>query len=89
MINGLVDDLKSINNITYNNNLAKIVLNYTRNFVLTLVEIEHRLNQLYNGLRKLKSYVSPVYSYTDSIGSKIVTPTLTDPVFLTTILNNM
>ena len=42
MINGLIDALKSINNTTYKNNLVIDNLNYARNFILTIVEIDHR-----------------------------------------------
>ena len=89
MINRIVDTLKSINNITCNNNLTINSLNYARNFLLTLIEIDHRLNQLCNGLQKLESDVSTIYNYIDSLCNKIVTPTLTDPVDLRTILNNI
>ena len=41
MINGLVDDLKSINDNLYHNNLAINILNYAGSFLLTLAEIDH------------------------------------------------
>ena len=52
MINGLIDALKSINGTIYNKNLAIGSLNYVISFLLTLTEIDHRLNQLGNGLMK-------------------------------------
>ena len=40
----------------YDNNLAINGLNYiVRIFFLTLAEIDHKLNQLHSGLRKLES----------------------------------
>ena len=46
MTNGFVHTHKSTNHITTNNNIAINSLNYARIFLLTLMEIEHRLNQL-------------------------------------------
>ena len=39
--------------------------------------------------KKLKSNESTIYNYKDSLGSKIVTPTLVDPVDIRTKLNNI
>ena len=64
IINGLVDALKSNNNTMYNTNLAINSLNYARNFLLTLAVIYLRLNQLWNGLRKLEFHVSTIYIHT-------------------------
>ena len=54
MINGLVDVLKSTNNTVYHRNLAINSLNYARKFLLTLAEIDNRLNLLKDGQRKLE-----------------------------------
>ena len=54
MFNGLEDNLKNITNNTYNNNLAINSLNYARNFLVILAEMDHTLNQLCNGLRNLE-----------------------------------
>ena len=91
MINGLVDALKSINNTAYNNNLAINSPNCAKNFLLTLVQIAHRLNQLCNGLRKLETDISTIYNYMfiDSLSNKHVRSTLIDPVDLQAILNNI
>ena len=45
MTDGLVDTLKSINTTTYHNNLAINSLNCARSLLLTLAEVDHRLNQ--------------------------------------------
>ena len=55
MINGLVDALKSINNITYNVNLAINSLTCVRKFSI--------LNQLQIGLRKLEHDILIIYNY--------------------------
>ena len=70
MINGLVDTLKGVNNTFYNSNLAVNSLNYARMFMLSLAEVDHRLNILQNGLGKLASDVLTIYNYTDSLGKK-------------------
>ena len=44
MMNRLVDALESTNIATYHNNPAINSLNYAINFLLTLAEIDHRLN---------------------------------------------
>ena len=44
MINALVDAFKGTITTAYHNNLAINNLNYVRNFLLTLTEINHRLN---------------------------------------------
>ena len=89
MINGLVDSLRNINYATYNDNLAINNLHCASNFPLSLAEIDHRLNQLQNGLGKLESDISTIYNHIDSLGNNIVTPTLISHVYLRTILNNM
>ena len=61
MINELVHAQRSINNIAYHNNLAINSLNYAR-FFLPLAEIDHILNQLLNGLRKLEIDVTTIYN---------------------------
>ena len=76
MINESVDALKNINNTACNNSLAISSLSYVRNFLLTLAKIDHRLNQLYNGLRKIKSYISTIDKYIDSLSNKVITTTL-------------
>ena len=88
MINRLVDHLKSINNTIYNKILIVNSLYCATNFLLTLAEIDHILNQLWNGLRKLESDVSTIYNYTDFLSIKIVIPTLINPANLKTTLNN-
>ena len=45
MTNQLADTLKSINNAANNNLLATNSLNHFRNFLLTLAEIDHRLDE--------------------------------------------
>ena len=54
MISGLLEALKSINKITYHANLVINNLNHARNFSITSTEMDHRLNQLQNDLRKLE-----------------------------------
>ena len=56
MINGLLDSLKGTNHTTHNNNIAINNLNHAGNFLLTLVEIDHRLSQLQNVWQKLESW---------------------------------
>ena len=85
MISGLVDTLKNMNNTTCNNNLAINSLNYTRNFLLSLAEIDHRLNQFQNGLKNLESNVLTIYNYIHSLGNKVVTPTLFNLIDLRTM----
>ena len=46
--------LKNINSTAYHSNLAMNSLNYTRTLLLILAMIDHRFNQLCNGLRKLE-----------------------------------
>ena len=43
-ISGQVDALKSINKIMYNSNQTINSLNYARNFLISVVEIDQRLN---------------------------------------------
>ena len=52
VIIGLVDTLKNIHDTVYHDNLAINRLMYARHCLLTLAKIDHRLNQLNNGLRK-------------------------------------
>ena len=87
MINGLLDAWKSIKNAAYDNSLVINRLNYARNILLTLAEIDHSLNQLCNGLRNLASDISTIYNNINSLSSKIVTPILIDSPDLRTILN--
>ena len=61
----------------------------TRNFLLTLAEIDHRTNQLHSGLMKLESHVPTIYKYVDALSNKIVTPTLIDLIYPKIILNNI
>ena len=68
-INGLLDALKSIYNTCYNDNLAINSLTYARNVLQTSPEIDHRLNQLQNGLRKGEFGMSTIYNYIDSLRS--------------------
>ena len=89
MINGLVDALKSTNRTTHNNSIAINSLNYARNFLLTLTEIDHRLNQSCSGLQKLDSDASTIYNYVGSLSNKGVIPTLIHLVDLRPILNNI
>ena len=56
MINGLVNVLK-----VYNNSLTINSLNYAKKIFMALAEIDHRFNQLCNGLMKLES-VFPQYT---------------------------
>ena len=60
MISGLVDALRSIDSNTYNNNLAINSLPYAGNFLLTLAEIDDRLNQMHNGLQNFETCVSTI-----------------------------
>ena len=75
MINRIVDAIKSINHTTHDNKAINS-LNYARNIPLTLAEIDHRLTQIWNGLRKLESDVSTIYNYIESLSSKVVTQPL-------------
>ena len=54
------------------------------NFLLTLADVDHRINQLHNGLQKLEADVATIYNYINTLGSKIVTPMLIDPIDLKT-----
>ena len=47
------------------------------------------IKSITKGLRKLECDVATIYNYIDSLGNKIVTPTLIDPVDLRAILNNI
>ena len=89
MINGLVSSLKSINITVYHSILTIQRLNYGCNIFLMLADLDPRLNELYNGLGKLESDMSTIYSYINTLSYKIVTPTLINPVDLKTILNNV
>ena len=59
-MNELGAALKSIYHTTHGNDIAINSLNYARIFLLTLAEIDHRLNQLQHGLRKLEFDVSTI-----------------------------
>ena len=89
MISGIVNSLKSINYTVYHSNLTIQRLNYALNIFLTLPDIGHSLNQSGNGLGKLESDVYTIYSYINTLNNNIVTPTLTDPVDLKTIPNDI
>ena len=80
-----MDALKSKNITVYNNTMAIDSLNHARSFFLTLGETDHGLNQLCNGLMKLKSNVSKIYSYMEVLSNKNLTPTLIVPVDLKNI----
>ena len=88
MKNGLVNALKSINTTVYHSKIEIQRLNYVHNFLLILEDIDHRINQLQNGLEELEEDVATIYSYISTLGSKTVTPMLISPVDLKTILNN-
>ena len=88
MISGLVNALKSIDDMVYNNSLTIDILNYARNFIQKLAKIKHKLNQLYSRLMKLDSDVSTIYKYIDAVSNISVTPTSIDPIDLKTILIN-
>ena len=60
MTNELVDALKSINNTVCHSSLVIETPNYVGNFFLTLVDIDHRQNQLCNELSKIESDISTV-----------------------------
>ena len=82
MRNGLVYALNTINTTVYHSKIEIQRLNYACNFFLNLADIDHRINQLCNGLRKLEADVATIYSYINTLGSKIVTPMLIDPIDL-------
>ena len=50
MINGLVNSLKALNTTVYHSNIEIQRPNYALNFFLTLADVDHRINQLHNGL---------------------------------------
>ena len=89
MINGIVNVLKSINTTVYRRKIKIQRLNDACNFFLTLADMDHRINQLYNGQRKLEADVATIYNYINTLGSKIVTPSLTDAIDLETIPTNI
>ena len=78
MINGPVNSLKSINTTIYHSKIEIQRLNFTHNFLLTLADVDHRINQLCNDLQKLEVYVATICNYINTLGSKIVTPMLRD-----------
>ena len=75
-MNGLANALKSMNNTVYHSNLTIQRINYAHNLLLTLADIDHRLNQLHKGVRKLESGMSMIYSYINTISIETVTPKL-------------
>ena len=80
---------KSINITVYHSKIEIQRLNYAHNLLLTLADVDHRINQLHNGLKKPEADVAIVYNYISTLGSKIVTPMLIDPIDLKTILTNI
>ena len=89
MINGLMNALKSINTTIYHNKIEIQRQNYAHTFLLTLADIDHRINQLCNGLQKFEADVVTTYNYIPTLWSKIVTPMLIDPIDLKTIHTNI
>ena len=89
VISGLVNALKIIHTTMFHSSLTNQRLNYAHNFFLILAGIDHILSQLCNGLRKLESDMFTIYSYLNTLSTKIVTPTLIDPTDLKIILNNI
>ena len=53
------------------------------------IYVDHRINELCNGLQKLEADVATIYNYTNTLRSKIVTPMLVSPIDLKTILTNI
>ena len=49
-INSLVNALESINTTVYHIKIQIQILNYAHNFILTLADIDHRINFLHYGL---------------------------------------
>ena len=45
MINGLVNALKSINTTVYHSKIEIKKINYAHSFLLTLADIDHKINQ--------------------------------------------
>ena len=57
--------------------------------VLTLADIDHRLNQLWNCLRKLESDVSSICTYVNSLSNKTITPIFIDAIDFKSMLKNI
>ena len=56
---------------------------------MTVTELNHKLNQLQNGLMKLESDVSTIYNYIDSLSNKnYYTYISQNPSILKTVLSN-
>ena len=89
MTNGLLDALKTINTTVHYSSLTIQRLSYVCYIFQTLADIDHRLSQLCNGHRKLESDVSIIYSYINTLSSKIVTQAFINHVDLKSILNNI
>ena len=87
MISGLVNALKSINTTVYQSKIEIQTLNYAHNFLLTLADIDQRINQLHNVLGKLETDVATICNYINTLGSKIVMPMHINPIDLKTILS--
>ena len=51
--------------------------------------MDHGLNKLWNGLRKLESNVSTIYNCIESLSNKIVTLNLINQVYISTIIANI
>ena len=73
----------------YHSNLAIESLAHARSFLLTWAEIDHTLNQLCSGLMKQDLNISMIYKCIHALDNRIVTPTVTDMVNLTTISINI
>ena len=71
--------LKSINTTVYHSKLEIQKLNYACNFILTLADTEHRINQLCNGLRKLEADVATIYNYINTLEVKLLHQCLSTP----------
>ena len=89
MINGLINASKSINTTVYHSKIKIQRLKNASNFFLTLADIDNRIKQLSNGIRKLEADVATIYNYIKTLGSKIVTPMLINHTDLKTILTNI
>ena len=72
MINGLVNALKSINTTVYHSKIEIQRLNYAHNILLTLADIDHRINKLCNGLQKLERDVATIYNYINNLKIKLL-----------------
>ena len=63
-----------MNGTAYDKSLATDSLNYARKFLLTLLEIDHRLNQLCCKVMKLETDVSTIYRHIMSKVTKSSNP---------------